>query len=376
MEQYPKFKVVSIRTVHGGYPKGGVVGIRTVHGVVPKVQSGQHSHSSNKTILIHAKKGALILDLAKKNKKVSYAKWGYIFLAPFFAAFAIFTLIPLISTFYYSFFEMYKDGMKQIGPNFIGFANFKKTFAVSAGSGLPDILRYFKNTLIMWIMGFVPQITLALLFASWFSSVRLRLKAQGFFKTVIYLPNLIMAAAFSMLFFALFSTRGPVNNLLVDAGILSEPYRFLEGVWSTRWLIALMNFLLWYGNTTMLLLAGILGIDASLYESAQIDGASSMKMFTKITLPILRPVMVYVLITSLIGGLQMFDVPQILTNGQGTPNRENMTVIMYLNRQLYSKNYGMGSAISVIVFIVTGILSFFVFKSVMAEGGRLKGGKK
>ena len=156
-------------------------------------------------------------------------------------------------------------------------------------------------------MCFVPQIILSLLLGAWFSDVRLKLKGSRFFKTVIYLPNLIMASAFSMLFFTL-------------------------------------------------------GIDTSLFEAAEVDGATSTQVFYKITLPLLRPILVYVVITSLIGGLQLFDVPQILTNGTGDPMRSTMTLIMFLNKHLYSKNYGMAGAVSVILFIITAILSLIVFK--------------
>ncbi len=86
------------------------------------------------------------------------------------------------------------------------------------------------------------------------------------------------------------------------------------------------------------------------------DGATSTQVFFKITLPLLRPILMYVVITSLIGGLQLFDVPQILTNGTGNPMRSNMTLIMYLNKHLYSKNYGMAGALSVVLFILTTIL--------------------
>jgi len=106
----------------------------------------------------------------------------------------------------------------------------------------------------------------------------------------------------------------------------------------------------------------MLGIDTSLYEAAEVDGATATQIFFKITLPILRPILVYVMITSLIGGLQMFDVPQILTNGKGAPTRTTLTLIMFLNNHLYSKNYGLGGALSVMLFIITGILSLIVFK--------------
>ena len=133
---------------------------------------------------------------------------------------------------------------------------------------------------------------------------------------------------------------------------------------SVRSLIMLMNFLLWFGNTTILLMAGIMGIDQTLFDAAQIDGASSVQVFFRVTLPLLMPILIYTIITAMIGGLQMFDVPQILTNGGGTPNRTSMTLIVYLNNYLKtSKNYGMSGAISVIIFIITGILSLFVYRS-------------
>ena len=150
--------------------------------------------------------------------------------------------------------------------------------------------------------------------------------------------------------------------MLMSFGWIEKPFKFLSNTTSARVLVAFMNFLMWFGNTTILLLAGMLGIDTSYYEAAEVDGATSTQIFFRITLPILRPILIFVMITSLIGGLQMFDVPQILTNGEGSPVRTTMTLIMYLNKHLYSKNYGMGGALSVILFIITGILSLIVFK--------------
>ena len=290
------------------------------------------------------------------GKAVRYNKWGYIFLVPFIVVYVIFQLIPLFSTIYNSFFENYMSGLTQVGPNFVGLQNYIKLFEGG------DIWIYAKNTMILWIMCFVPQIFLSLLLGAWFSDVRLKLKGSRFFKTVIYLPNLIMASAFSMLFFTLFAESGPINSLLIQMGFITEPYKFLSNVGSTRGLIAFMNCLMWFGNTTILLMAGMMGIDTSLFEAAEVDGATSTQVFFRITLPLLRPILVYVLITSLIGGLQLFDVPQILTNGTGNPVRSTMTLIMFLNTHLYSKNYGMAGAVSVVLFIITGILSIVVFK--------------
>ena len=298
-----------------------------------------------------------------KHKSISYAKWGYLFIAPFFITYAIFKLYPLFLTIYNSFFENYRSGLKQVGPNFVGLANYIKLFTPDA-NGIIDIIKYTGNTVVLWLGGAIPQIVIALLLAIFFTSYRLNIKGQQFFKTVIYMPNLIMASAFSMLFYTLFSNVGPVNQLLMQMGIAEKPIDFFAIKITVRSLICLMNFLLWFGNTTILLMAGIMGIDQNMFEAANIDGATSTQTFFKVTLPLLTPILVYTVITALIGGLQMFDVPQVLTNGAGNPNRSSMTLIMFLNSYLKtSKNYGMAGAISVIIFIITGLLSILVYRS-------------
>ena len=261
----------------------------------------------------------------KKKGSISYAKWGYIFIAPFFIIFAVFQLIPLASTIYYSFFEYYRSGLKIIGPNFVGLKNYITLFAT-------DLPKYFSNTLILWIIGFIPQ-----------------------------------ASAFAMLFFALFSDNGPVNAVLLSMGWIKTPISFLNTVWGNRGLVGLMNFLMWFGNTTIMLMAAIMGVDPTLYEAAELDGCTPNQMFWKITLPLIRPILVYVMITSMIGGLQMFDVPQILTNGKGGPDRTSTTMIMYLNNHLFSKNYGMAGAVSVVLFLVCAVLCVVVYFSLTKE---------
>ena len=296
-----------------------------------------------------------------KSKGMSYAKWGYIFLAPFFITFFIFQFWPLATTIYYSFFEYFRSGLKIIGPNFVGLKNY--------AAMIKEVPKYFSNTMIMWLMGFIPQIIVSLVLAAWFTDLRLKLRFQGFFKTVIYMPNLIMASAFAMLFFTLFSNSetGPINSILLKLGIVAEPVRWLSNVWTARGLVGLMNFLMWFGNTTIMLMAAIMGVDPTLYEAAELDGCTPNQMFWKITIPLIRPILVYVMITSMIGGLQMFDVPQILTNGKGGPDRTSTTMIMYLNNHLFSKNYGMAGAVSVVLFLVCAVLCVIVYMALTKE---------
>ena len=256
--------------------------------------------------------------------------------------------------------SIFRSGLKIIGPNFVG---------LKAAAMIKEVPKYFGNTMIMWLMGFIPQIVVSLLLAAWFTDLRLKTKVPGFFKTVIYMPNLIMASAFAMLFFTLFSNAetAPINSILLKLGIVSEPVRWLStyGLPAGWW--SLMNFLMWFGNTTIILMAAIMGVDPGLYEAAELDGASSTQMFWKITIPLIRPLLVYTLITSLIGGLQMFDVPQVLTNGKGDPNGSTNTIIMYLNQHLYSKNYGTAGAISVLMFLLCAVLCVIIYFTLTQE---------
>ncbi len=303
------------------------------------------------------------------NKNVSYSKWGYIFLIPFFVIFIIFQFVPLFETIFYSMFEYYfKLGIHQVGPNWNNFGNFVKLFSNA------DFYKYFGNTLILWIIGAIPQFVFALLFAVWFTDQRLKLKCAGFFKAVVYMPNLIMASAFGYLFFMLFGLNGPFTMI---ARALGSDIIFGESAWATRFIIAGINILMWTGNTCILLMSGIMGIDESVFESARLDGAGGFRTFKNITMPLLMPIFVYVFITSMIGGIQMFDAAQVYTQTTGGPNMSSKTLIMYLNNLIMtSKNYGMAGALSVVLFIITGILSIFVFKTLTPVYNAAKAEKK
>jgi multiple sugar transport system permease protein len=255
-------------------------------------------------------------------------------------------------------------------------------FTPPSTGGLPGIVKYTGNTFMIWIVGFIPQIFFSLLLASWFTDLRMRLKATGFFKVVLYLPNVIMAAAMSMLFFAIFGNSGPINQIITHNGTMPDlMYPFFAYVWPTRFIIAGINFIMWYGNTMIMLMAAINGIDTSLYESASIDGANANQTFWKITMPLIRPILLYVLVTSLIGGIQMFDIPNILTKNTGVPNFTAYTLVMLLNTQLSgTRDYGNAGATSILLFIVGGLLSLAVFwtmrdKDAIADAKRRKKAK-
>ena len=298
-----------------------------------------------------------------KHRTVSYAKWGYIFIASFFIVYLLFTLIPQVVTIVDSFKNFIpQDGnILDFEPYFCGFDNYVAIFQAN-DRGEIAVFKNLGNTLIMWVMGAIPQLLVSLLLALIFTASKLKLKLSGFFKTLFYMPNLIMASAFAALFLVLFSTIGPFHKMFEDAGLIASNFDFISNATWARILVATMNFLMWFGNTTILLMAGIQSIDDSIFESAKIDGASSPRILFDITLPLLKPTVVYVIITSMIGGLQMFDVPQVLTGK--AQNNDTKTMVMLINQYISSNNYGYAGAVSVILFIITGILSIFVFKSI------------
>lgn len=307
-----------------------------------------------------------------KKKSISYAKWGYIFLVPFFVVYIIFALVPLVQTFYYSFMDRYVDtgAVSIFNPNgnivdngFCGLKNFKD---VLVGENA-QFTQALVNTVVIWLVGFIPQIVFSLLLAVWFTDIRLKLKAQGFFKTVIYLPNVIMASAISLLFYSLFTKGGSLDTLLNSGSDIS----LLDKVWGARGIVGFINFMMWYGNTTILLMAAIMGIDTSLYESAQIDGANPTQTFWRITIPLIKPILAYVLITSMIGGLQMFDVPQFIGSDIGSPAGKLKTIVMIIQTGKDSA-IGQVGAISVLIFIISAILGFLTLKVMNDEPGKKK----
>ena len=307
-----------------------------------------------------------------KKKSISYAKWGYIFLVPFFVVYIIFALVPLVQTFYYSFMDRYVDtgAVSIFNPNgnivdngFCGLKNFKD---VLVGENA-QFTQALVNTVVIWLVGFIPQIVFSLLLAVWFTDIRLKLKAQGFFKTVIYLPNVIMASAISLLFYSLFTKGGSLDTLLNSGSDIS----LLDKVWGARGIVGFINFMMWYGNTTILLMAAIMGIDTSLYESAQIDGANPTQTFWRITIPLIKPILAYVLVTSMIGGLQMFDVPQFIGSDIGSPAGKLKTIVMIIQTGKDSA-IGQVGAISVLIFIISAILGFLTLKVMNDEPGKKK----
>ncbi|MDY5729923.1 MAG: sugar ABC transporter permease [Eubacteriales bacterium] len=317
-----------------------------------------------------------------RASKVDYGRYGYYFILPFFIAYMLFQAYPLFNTIYLAFQKYLITGSnKIIGPNFVGLSNFVNVIAKGF------TLRAFENTWIIWLINFIPQILLAILLAKWLTDTRMKIKGQGIIKVMVYMPSIITAASISVLFYSLLAfPQGPINSLLAQLGIIDKArysnageaakvaIEFLSKGWYTRLTISFINFWMWYGNTMIVLIAGILGISPDLFEASQVDGASANQTFRFVTLPLLKPILLYTLVTSLIGGMQMYDVPALMLQ-QGSPAKAMIqTTTMYIMELVFdgTKDYGRGAAVSVLLFMVTGVLSMILFFIMREKDGSTK----
>ena len=281
------------------------------------------------------------------NKKlVSYSKYGYIFAIPFVLTFLIFTLYPIIYTFTIGFTDLRGAGATELHFMFDDpFKNFRDVLTSDT------FQKALTNTVRIWIVNFIPQIAFALLFTAWFTDRRTKLKGQGIFKILFYLPNIITSATVAILFLALFGyPKGPANDVIQSLGM--EKINFTANATTVRGIVAFIQFWMWYGYTMVNLIAGVIGINPEIFEAAELDGANKTQTFFLVTIPCIRSILVYVLVTSLIGGLNMFDIPEMFI-GKNCNNAALTTNMCICNQGfLGSYLYARAAAASVIMFII------------------------
>ena len=280
--------------------------------------------------------------------------YGYMFIAPFVIGFLVFGLYPIYNTFSLSFTDytlMARSG------DFVGWKNFERLFADDF------FVTAVKNTWLLWILNFIPQIGIALLLSVWFTNTRLNLKGVGIWRALFFLPNLVMPAVVASLFFALFAYYGPVNQIMVRGGFLSEAMHFLEDAFTARGLVVFIQWWTWFGQTVIIVMAGMTSIPLPLYEAAMVDGATSTQMFWRITMPLLRPILIYIFVTSLVGGMQMFDIPFLLTDGRGGPTRAILTnnILMYMKFGSSKGHIGAAASVGILIFLMTSICALGIF---------------
>ena len=292
----------------------------------------------------------------KKKNTFSYARYGYLFSLPFLLAFLIFSLYPTLYTAIIGFTDLKGIGNTTIHFLDDPFANYKAI--LSSGT----FQTAFGNTVKLWICNFIPQLGLALLLAAWFTDNRFKIPGEGAFKVLFYMPNIITAATVAILFFSLFGyPMGPVNDLLTRFGLLKEPFNFLVKKNIAQNIVIFIQTWMWYGYTMIILISGILGISPEIYEAAEVDGANGWQKFWFVTIPNIKTILLFTLVTSLIGGLNMFDIPRLFL--MGGPDNATLTVGVFIYNQAFSGGYlyNRAAATSMIMFVIIVAVSALLF---------------
>ncbi|MDD4849374.1 MAG: sugar ABC transporter permease [Gemmiger sp.] len=291
---------------------------------------------------------------AKKRAPNDVNRFGLLFCIPFVLTFLVFSLYPVLRTFQMSFLS-YKGFGKE---TFIGLDNYARVMKD------PLFWDAFVNTLKMWGLNIVLQLGLALLLTIIFNDMKYRMKGLSLFRALFYLPNLIAATSVAFLFKTLLDWQyGTINQLLMKMHVVAAPVDFLNQPMTAQAVVGIVGAWMWFGNSFIMLMAGVQGINHDYFEAATIDGAGRWTIFARITMPLLRPIMLYVAVTSLIGGLQLFDIPYLISGTKGTPGRSLFTAVFYLFDMAFSKNQmGYAAAMAFVLFFIIAIFSAIAFK--------------
>ncbi|WP_084774515.1 carbohydrate ABC transporter permease [Nonomuraea candida] len=267
----------------------------------------------------------------------------YAYIAPFFLLFAVFGLVPLLFTFYVALFDWNPIGERV----FIGFDNFTRLL------GDTRFWNAAWNTISIWLLSTVPQLLAALLLAHLLNHARLRLAV--FFRMSMLVPYITSVAATTIVFAQMFDRDyGLLNWLLGLIGV--GPIDFLQSGWGSHVMIAVMVTWRWFGYTTLLYLASLQAVPRAVYEAAAVDGAGAWRQFRHISVPSLRPVIVFTVVTSTIGGLQIFTEPLLVSRSAPLtcgPVRQCQTLTLFLYEQGFGRfQFGYGAAIGVALFVL------------------------
>jgi len=287
----------------------------------------------------------------------------YLYISPFFILFAIVGLFPLGYTAWVSLHDWDLIGGK---GDFVGLDNFTNVLAQ------PNFRTGLRNTFSIFLLSSVPQVFTGLVLAAVLNA---NLRAKTFWRMGVLLPYVVAPVAVGLIFSKMFADQsGMFNTILGNVGI--DPIRWHADVLSSHIAIATMVNFRWTGYTTLILLAAMQAVPSDLYEAAVIDGASRARQFFSVTVPMLRPTIIFVVITSTIGGLQIFDEPRMYDQfGQGGADRQWMTVTMYLYELGWGaqQSFGRAAAVAWILFLIIisiGLLNFFLTRRISSSGSR------
>jgi ABC-type sugar transport system permease subunit len=282
------------------------------------------------------------------NTRLRRQRWTpYLFIAPFFVVFATFMVYPLVTSVWLSLHQS-RGFQYQV---FVGTDNFARLFRD------PVFWKSVRNTFTFAAGTFLVQLPLALVLALIVNSKRVR--GRNFFRLAFFSPVLVAGVFIAIIFGLAYDTRtGLVNDMLSKLAFTRVLIPWLE---DERWImpaVILAGVWQWSGFNMMYFLAGLHGVREELYEASAVDGANAWQTFWHITLPSLRPVITFVFVLSMIGSLQLFDLPWVLTNGTGGPNDSAMTMVMYLYKHGFQfVNLGYAATIGWVLFAIIMAIS-------------------
>jgi cellobiose transport system permease protein len=281
----------------------------------------------------------------------------YLAIAPFFVVFAVFWCYPLLYSLLLSLQRW--DG---IGPmHFVGLANFR--FLVTDEAFWTSIL----NTLVIWVMSVIPMTILALLIALGLNST---VRFTGLYRIAYFIPNVTSIVAMSLVFSSIFSEQfGVLNWVLGLVGV--DPVPWLTNPWGIKTAISALIIWRWVGYNAIIFLAGLQAIPDEVHEAARVDGASPVQTFFRVTLPLLRPVLLFSVLMSAIGGMQIFAESQVLVGNRGGPGQAGLTMVLYFYDQaFYYNDFGYGAAISWGIFLVVVIFAIINWRLIQRPARR------
>lgn len=295
----------------------------------------------------------------EKKKKGGYStaaserRSGYLFISPFFILFGIFGVFPLIFTAYLSFHNWDILGTRE----FVGFDNY-----IGILTNDPLFWKSVGNTFSIWALSTIPQLIAALLIA-YFLNERF-LKGKTLFRLAIFMPNVTSVVAVALVFSAMFGTQyGLINYLLSFVGV--DPISWRGSYFGTHVAIATMVMWRWVGYNAIIYLAGLQSIPKDLYEAATIDGASKLQQLIYITVPMLRPIIIFTVIQSTIGGMQLFAEPMLFGEGG---QYQGLTMTLYLYQEAFTRfSFGYAAAIAWMLFfliIIVSLINLFITKKI------------
>lgn len=275
----------------------------------------------------------------------------YVAITPFFLLFAAFGLFPVGFSAYLAFHRW--DGLNPV--TFAGLDQFRflladKTFRLAV-----------VNTLIIWVLSTVPMLVMSLALAALLNSVK---RFRSLYQIVLFLPSVTSIVAVAIFFKAMFgNSYGVINAALRVVGL--DPVGWLNGYWTIKIVICVLLTWQWVGYNAIIYFAGLQAIPSDVYEAAKIDGAGALRTFWAITVPLLRPVILFTVVISTITGLQTFTEPQVLFGSNaasnpnsGGPGQAGLTMVLYFYQQAFSNNnYGYGAAIAYAVFAIVAVFS-------------------